>query len=417
MTRAIRLPFLPIIFLIAIQWAGPGHAAPRDPFEADRGALKKTTAQSFTKKTPPHAALFVDGALLRNHFEAALKAALKDALKKKENFIALPPELGKGIKLRPAIRRTSIAFSDDATCLGCIAVEVKLQGPLGADMGGQVAKLPSGLGYIATARASFEIGIASDKSGRSIRIKAHRQKAWDANVQLTGLPPGVKDELRTLWAGKVKKALREGRIPQITVAHLGPEAPVELVALQARAHPRGLLVAFFFAVAEPGAVKDVPFVKEGFMVALPQKTVRALARTMVLKRGPADGLLLETRDVNLDDDAYRMRVRAWRVDQDGVHRDFDVAGPFKKTSDAKLKAVVRSVEKVEDQALPPDVVGMLTRTQLLEQISDSLNMVVPAQREDQVGEARYKTEATRILADDGVLYIEGRVRRVRPGGP
>jgi hypothetical protein len=176
------------------------------------------------------------------------------------------------------------------------------------------------------------------------------------------------------------------------------------------------LVAFFFAIADPGSVKEVPAVKNGFMVALPEKTVRALARAMVLKKGPTEGLLLETRKVALDDDAYRLRIRAWRVDQDGVHRDFDVSGPFSKTRDAKLKAVVRSVEKVKDQALPPDVVGMLTRTQLLEQISESLNMVVPAQREDQVGDAKYKTEATRILADDGVLYVEGRVIRTTSGG-
>ena len=128
-------------------------------------------------------------------------------------------------------------------------------------------------------------------------------------------------------------------------------------------------MAFFFAVANPGAVKTVPSVKNGFMLAMPEETVLALARAMVLKKGPQEGLLLEVKKVTMDDDAYRLRLRAWRVDQDNAHRDFDVAGPFERTKDARLKAVVRTVEKVKGQALPPDVLGMLTRSQLLEQIA------------------------------------------------
>jgi hypothetical protein len=393
--------------------ARPAEGAQTDPFAKDRQALKNQNAGHFTRKSAPHAALFVDGGLLRGHFEAALK----DALNKKENFIALPPELGRGIKLQPKIKRTQLKFVEDWSCPRCIAVDVKIEGPLRADMGGQVAALPSRLGFLATARAIFEISLTQKDDARDIVIKAYKQKAWKADVQLTGLPPGVKDELPGLWAGQVKEALRKGRIPTITVARLGQQAPVDLLALQARPHPRGLLVAFFFAIADPGSVGAVPPVQNGFMVALPEKTVRALARAMVLKKGPRDGLLLETRQVTLDDDAYRMRIRAWRVDQDGVHRDFDVSGPFAKTPDAKLKAVIRSVEKVQDQALPPDVVGMLTRSQLLDQMAESLNMVVPAKREDQVGDARYRTEAKRILADEGVLYIEGSVTRLNRKKP
>jgi hypothetical protein len=378
-----------------------------DPFAADRQALKKISGSSFTRHSSPHAALFVDSVLMRSQFEAALRSALKS----QAAFIALPPELGQGVKLQPGLKRTEVKFVEDRSCSHCIGVEVRIQGPLNADVRGQVTLLPSGLGYIATARAVFEIAVNAEKGVRDVVIRPQRQKSWKGNVQITGLPPGVKDELRGMWAGQLQKALRAGHIPEIVVTRLGPDATVDLVDVQARPDPRGLLVAFFFAVANPGAVKSIPPVKNGFMLAVPQQTVLALARAMVLKKGPKEGLLLEAKKVVVDDDAYRMRLRAWRVDQDNVHRDFDVSGPFQRTGDARLKAVVRSVEKVEGQALPPDVLGMLTRSQLLEQIAASLNMVVPAQREDRVGETTYKTEATRILADDGVLYIEGKVTR------
>src|SRR5690606_27812681 len=115
--------------------------------------------------------------------------------------------------------------------------------------------------------------------------------------------------------------------------------------------PKHLLaVELAFAALERGVVPAPLTSPEGFVVVVPNDTLRGLARAAALRMPPRDGHVAEPLAIALDGDRFIVDVRVWKIAPEPVPRDFRAEGRI-EVKDGVIAVTAESVSARGDAPL------------------------------------------------------------------
>lgn len=387
---------------------------PVDPLAQDRARLMALEQLPLADDWPAEATVYVGPGLLK----AQLDTALADATATAEESAAIETLLGQ-VRAVPRAHVDSVAFAPTATCAACVEVTVQVAGIVDAIITSPLGALRPKLPFTAGATATLELALVTDDKGRSVRLRAAPDGAWAVDATFETLPPGVSAALSDALAAHLERTVRAGLLPELPLMTLSQDEGLKLRGVRARPVPNGsgghvVAVELAFVVLERGTTAQTPDPGEGFVLAIPDGTLLGIARASALRTPPADGFTAEPIAFTIDEDAFALDLRVWKLAAKPVAHVYRVHG---RVLIAEGEVRIES-ERVELLQAPFDInpMALIERAAILHHLEREVNAALPARVEEDVAlRRRVAVELVDARGEGGELIIEGRVSLLRPG--
>jgi hypothetical protein len=416
------------------------HVPPVDLLAADRAALSALEQTPLPVDFPAEARLVLSPGLLRREVQLTLDLAAQTVAAVTFEL----PFLGNA-RLTPTARVQQLTATAEPDCARCVALALELDGTLIPEMAGDGAlrvDLPP-VPWRARARAVFALDVVSLGDGsRQIRAVGLQGKAdgrggsggsgsgaahtggvtqgehsggWQAEVELPGLPPDFARSASQVATRFLQQLIEGDMRPDLLLATLPPDGPVQLRGLRPRPLGGTLAVDMAFAALDPGTAPELPLPADtpddGFVVQLPEKTLLALARAVVLKdKGPQDGWAGWPLALAIDAERFALDLRLWEVSARPRPREVRVLGRV-QLDETGVQLVPESTEEIRapEGFDPFDVVVKMA---ILMETSKALAVALPLAHH---GDVSGRPVAMRLVGARDVgdqLFLLGDVREV-----
>ena len=345
-----------------------------DPLEKDRKALlalAKVSKKDFT----PQAQIVFSKALVQEQLELWARALSEDAsaefryaIDDKTAFV-LTPQVEMGEANFGAANEERVVLN--APVKGQIAVRIE---------GGLPLPIPP-LSFSADLEVQFGVGIDENTIPRRVVLLTDDKSFAINNLTLGDLgallPKTVVAKVRSQIEGLLTRQNESGGFGLLSL----DDANLPLRGVRARTITRNAntfgVIDLDFLTLEQSAVTALSIKNtqgQNFVLALPQKTLFELVRTMALKSEPIEGHSFEPAALVLDDKGLTLDLRVWKIDQKPVARTYRVQSEF-SLKEGALTLEAKSSEEVGKGAGDFDPVALIMRAKILEALEDTLSQV------------------------------------------
>ena|GEM_PF-2560883 len=403
---------------------------PVDPLQKDRDALRALLqrAPQAPQGWPQEASLLVGKPLLLKQLRAALDAKLQNG----GQPMTYTSSYGE-VLLSPRLVLEDVLFLKVNGCATCVEAQLTLSGDVGAVL--QNAKgmlaLMTGTEFTLPVKgsvvATFEITStrqerATDDGGvqRMLVVNAApRPGSWQVSLTSSSLPDAIAAEVDAWMASQFSKAIQSGRVAPVEVAQLPEQGAVRLKAVRARPARTGLVLDVAFMTLAPGHVVDLdthPRGKSnGWVAAVSDATLLQVARAAALA-SPVDKLedgdfVVEPSDVRIQDGKLTLQMRLWRYQAEPEFRTYEVDVEVRVVDDGEGAKVafeaVDSRQVGEGGGFTLDPLQLVVRHAVLAKLSETMEQVLPAQHQNDVGDFALHTKVTDVVLDDHTLFLYG----------
>lgn len=322
--------------------------------------------------------------------------------------LRLDGPLGIKAQVEPSGRVTSLTLSPSTACDGCLSADVSIAGKADWSAAGAKGSVPIEARLGAT--VSFELSRSGEAWATSGRITSVDR------VQVSSARLGSLD-VSELLGGWLSEAVSEAG--PVALGELGGvNLPVRAARL---ATPRGELELQLLSDVLDGApVSSGLALSRDFEVRVSAPTLLALARRQAFETGTiAYDVAAVPTSLSVDDQAFTMGLRLWKLKGVGWWRDYSVAGQI-AVSGGELSLVAQQAtegEKSKGAGLA-DPIALLAEGRILEAITDGLKAAVPASTAVNVGDQQLRARVEEVRGDRGALVLTGELEPVqsRDGG-
>ncbi|MBX2800592.1 MAG: hypothetical protein KTR31_23130 [Myxococcales bacterium] len=358
----------------------------------------------------PDAVLHLSGALVDHVLQRTLS-----------EYGTLTGTLKSGVantSLQPKLSIQELVLSD-GSCRECVAVDLTLGGtvdvhtPLAGTSASMEVKgrfdavfdvVPEGDSWVVHVRPNALQDLELTIGGASLEFAARPLRRWVNRQLLSDVPPQEVTRFGDTGLPLVAARIRaEGRTIQVHLRTAVPDPKPVAIRSDLQA------VAAYNEASAPGWRLDIS-----------PDTLVALAAADAFANGAVSNHVVPVpTSLSLDDDAFAMGLRLWRIKGRGWWRDYEVPGtvdvqgrritldPGEATTVAKSRGAVLS-----------HPLAALFKKMILTAIEDAMAMSVPATHRNEEGSLRTVVRLRDLQGEDGVVTATGTMklesrRRVR----
>jgi hypothetical protein len=384
---------------------GCAHGPRADPLAADRARLVALEGTPAPADFLPEARLALAPALVAREVQRTLDIAARTT----EALRIELPILG-ALSLRPRATVTSLVAEDEAGCAGCVALRVGLEGTLAPVLGDGL--LPA-VAWRADARGVFSLESAREEEGGDFRVRAIAkpgapEMGWRAEVVVEGASEGSARAVSDIASRFLQRLIESEARPELLLATIPADAPVRVRALRTRASGGGIVVDLAFAALDAGALGgDEPVPADGFVLAVPDRTLLAIARAAALRTPVADDWVADPTAIGVEHGKFALDLRIWNVARAPRARDVRVEGRVRLEGDKLELAPERATETKGADGFDP--FDFIVRAEILRRTSEALRLVVPTAHAGDLGGRTVVVRLVGVRDEGDVLRLDGTV--------
>jgi hypothetical protein len=299
-------------------------------------------------------------------------------------------------KVIPDLTIRDATVKPSKACPTCLAVDLTIDGTVQTD---GAIKLTSPLA--ATIGVDVELEGTTDGKDHVVTLRARDVRRVD--VSKTSLPAPLEKALSNALVGEARKALVDQAKPR-EVARL-PAGDLPLRALRTATDGQAVRIDLRTsanATADLELANTPP--RSGWIFAMTQESMLALARAEAMKQGPVSyDVVPEPTGLRITGDRFELDLRLWKTTGAGWWRDYTVQGRIQAGNDGIELVPGDIAEKGASKgALAADPLAALGGSVILSTIRESMQVSAPALHAADVGAQR---------------ALEIRVTSVRGAGP
>lgn len=333
--------------------------------------------------------------------EVLSQAALESGLLKAEDKIRWEGPLGVEAELSPKLEVKSLELRASKECDACLDLSASLTGTGNWKVGSLKGEVP----------LSLDIG----------GVVAFEVKKVDSSFQVTGKLKNVSQvKIKTTTVGDldIAKPIQSwgkelsDHVPPFDLGEFGGDE-VPLRALRLATVGGALAVEAVTDVAGGGPLTGpAPALKDGWELAISQKTALALMRRAAFEEGVIDyDVAADPRYLDVNGTMFTMGVRLWRLTSRGWWRDYEVTG--------NIDILPRSVRLVPKQAREgdksegagvADPLALLAEGKILEVVEEGLEQTLPSGQSTDIGGQSLELRASSVKGMGGALVMSGSMK-------
>jgi len=326
----------------------------------------------LTDDWQPDAAL-----LLSQRAMSTLTHALLASHGRLDQPISLGP-LGRAV---PDLQVVSARIGPSKACATCVQITASLDGTVRTE---GVAALSSPLA--ATLAADLEIDGRADRD--AFVLTARVRDVSQVEIGRLAAPEPVRRALAsTLTEAARRHLLADGK--PITLARL-PSETLPVRAVRTSTSGSDVRVDLRTAAASSAVLPPITTpTRSGFVLAIAQDTLLALARAEAMRQGPVSyDVVPEPTGLRMVGEAFELDLRLWKTTGSGWWRDYTVRGTMTR-SKAGLDMAPTTVQEVASSpgAAVADPLAALGASVIFQTIRESMQVTAPAVHRTELGAA------------------------------
>lgn len=335
--------------------------------------------------------------------DGLVQSALDQGLLAWKDTIELDGPLGISAKVTPSGELSSLSLSASQQCDGCLEVDARLKGKARWSAAGASGQIPF------TAKIGATMVFAVERDGSAWAVEASLEDV--DRVQVGSASIGSVDATGLLgdW---VSDALKRAR-----PLDLGVLGGAQLPLRAARVSTSGgqVELQLLTDVPEGSPVSAGGTLSTDFDLRVSTDTVLALARREAFETGAiAMDVAAVPSSLQLDDSAFTMGLRLWKLTGAGWWRDYSVTGELGLKRRRITLEPTGAVEGEKSRGAGlADPLALLAEGQILDAIEEGMHQVLPGSAGTTVGSRKVTGQVTGLSGGDGVLTLSGSLSHAR----
>ena len=338
---------------------------------------------------------------------------LQQRLEDPSSKLRLELPLGATASVVPDVQLTDTQLGPAKACEACVKVDAGFEGELDWKLGSIEGSVPFELDVTAV------LEMATRAQGSTTLVEATMRRATvrlPEDLQVKRLRIDLNDPL-VVWL----QELIEREFPPIPVAEIGSDTlPVRAVRLASG--DDYLRVQVLTTSPLRSDEELAPQAAGDWYLGLDEAVLLGLARREAFEAGELDfEVYADPRSLTIDQQAFTMGLRLWRLAGAGWWRDYQVQGTL-SVEDERIELEPDSVTELDHSrgAGLVDPLALLAKGIILEAIEDALQIARPAELSEPIGGARLVLTVDTANAGGGTLSLKGSAsveeRKQKSGG-
>jgi hypothetical protein len=312
--------------------------------------------------------------------------------------IELP--LGAEVVLEPELELGETSIGPARACEACVKVDAAFDGQIGWSLRQLEGSIPVDL----VVQAVLEMTTLQQGAAATVHAELRRATVQlPESLELERLKIDLNDPLAVWLQERIER-----QFPSIPVAEIGAdEVPIRALRLQSGDEHLKVQVLTRSPVRAPGGVKPSP--GGDWYLSIDERALAGIARREAFEAGELDfEVHADPRSLEVDQQAFTLGLRLWRLAGAGWWRDYQVQGRLSIEGDRiELQAEeVRELEHSRGAALV-DPLALLAKGYILDAIEEALQVARPAEISESVGGARLVLGVEQAQGGQGALTLLG----------
>ncbi len=325
---------------------------------------------------------------------------LQQRLESPDSRLRIELPLGAEASLAPRVELTETEIGPARACDACVRVSAGFDGELDWKLGSLKGSVPMNLNVQAV------LEMVARAQGEATVVEAQLKRATvelPKDLQVDRLRVDLNDPL-VRWL----QGLIEREFPPIPVAEIGTdEVPVRAVRLGAQ--PEYLTIQVLTSSPVRSEAALTPLASGDWYLSLDERVLLGLARREAFETGELDfEVYADPQSLAVDERAFTMGLRLWRLAGAGWWRDYQVSGTL-EVEDQQIKLEPSDVVELDHSrgAGLVDPLALLAKGIILDAIEDALQIARPAKLQEPIGGAKLVLTVDRAQGGSGALSLQG----------
>jgi hypothetical protein len=325
---------------------------------------------------------------------------LQQRLESPDSRLRIELPLGAEAILVPDLTLRDTEIGPAKACDTCVKVTAGFEGELDWKLASFGGSIPVSLDVKAV------LAMITRSEGAHTVVEAELKRVTVA------LPDGlqvdrIKVDLNDPLASWIQEQV-EREFPPIPLAELGTDE-VPLRAVRLDSGDDYLLVRVLTTSPTRSQASLVPRPGGDWYLSLDEQVLLGLARREAFEAGELElDIHADPRSLAVDQQAFTMGLRLWRLAGAGWWRDYEITGTI-DLEDDELRLTPSAVEELEHSrgAGLADPLALLAQGMILEAIAGALEVARPAQLEQPIGGATLSLTVDQAIGAAGALSLQG----------
>ncbi len=325
---------------------------------------------------------------------------LQQRLEDSKEALRIELPLGAEARVTPDLALGEVAVGPARACEACVKLDAGFECELDWSLGQLSGSIP--IDMVVTA----VLEMSSTSRGETASVQAELRRA---TVQL---PEDLKlERVHVDLNGRLARWLQERierQFPAIPVAEIGTdEVPMRALRLQSGDDHLRILV---LTDAPSRAAGGVSAQAGGdWYLSIDEQALASIARREAFEAGELDfEVHADPRSLHVDQQAFTMGLRLWRLAGAGWWRDYQVRGNLVVRGD-RIELKAEAVEELDHSrgAALVDPLALLAKGFILDAIEEALQIARPAEMSEPIGGARLVLGVEQAHGAGGALTLRG----------
>lgn len=308
----------------------------------------------------------------------------------------------------PALTVTHAKFSPSKACAGCMAVDLSVDGRVQTE---GLIKLDAPVAL----SIGLDVEVESRLVGEDHVVSLKPRDVRTVEIGRTGLPSALAGALKGPLHEQARRSLLKGERTVIIARISSSELPLRGIRVESEGQAVKIALrthALATADLELGTVTP----RSGWLFAITQESLGALARAEAMRQGPMSyDVAPEPTAFRVEGTRFELDLRLWKTTGSGWWRDYTVSGSL-GVADGEVVVTPGDVDQkaASDGAAAADPLAYLGSSVIISTLRESLQVTAPALHRADVGDRAMDVSISSVRGKDGVVYVQGLLKPSAP---